>query len=229
MEDLLRFLKTYEVWIYALLGVFALFYLRKLILAWQEWQKAIFGMERENAQRHLSAALSVVGLLGIMILAQFTLVSFIAPAYPQLNVLATPTLDLLAEPTSTLSVFQLEAGTAPAAASNDETSAQNGCIPGQIEWSRPIQDEEVSGSVPLKGTIQYPSLGFYKFEYAEANSKNWVTIAAANEKKTDEDFNIIWNTSQLVPGDYKLRIVVTDNQNIDLLPCEISVRVVAEQ
>jgi len=228
MEDLLRFLKTYEVWIYALLGFFALIYLRKLILAWQEWQKAVYGLERENAQRHLSAALSLVGLLGIMLVAQFTLVSFVAPAYPQLNVLATPTMDLLAEPTTTLSVFQLEAGTAPAVVSVDESGAQNGCIPGQIEWSSPLQDEEVSGSVPLKGTIQYPSLGFYKFEFAEASSQNWITIAAANEKKTDEDFKITWNTSQLVPGDYKLRIVVTDSQNVDLLPCEISLRVVSE-
>ena len=36
-----------------------------------------------------------------------------------------------------------------------------------------------------------------------------------------------WDTSQLVPGDYLLRLVVTDNVNNLFPACVISVRVVA--
>ena len=36
MEELLRFLRAYEVWVYVILGVGGLLYLRKFGLAWQE-------------------------------------------------------------------------------------------------------------------------------------------------------------------------------------------------
>jgi hypothetical protein len=39
----------------------------------------------------------------------------------------------------------------------------------------------------------------------------------------------IWNTSNLTPGVYLIRLVVTDNLGNALAPCEIQVRVVAPQ
>ncbi|MCJ7624006.1 MAG: hypothetical protein MUO76_10925, partial [Anaerolineaceae bacterium] len=77
MEDLLQFLQTYELWIYGVLGAVALLYIRKLILAWHEWRTAVFGLEREGALRRFSSALTIVGLLGIILLAQFFVISFV--------------------------------------------------------------------------------------------------------------------------------------------------------
>ena len=48
MEEAISFFRAFELWIYLLLGLGGLYYLRKFILAWQELQGASFGLEREK-------------------------------------------------------------------------------------------------------------------------------------------------------------------------------------
>ena len=50
MEEALRFFRAYEFWIYILLALGGLIYIRKFILAWEELRGAAFGLEREAAQ-----------------------------------------------------------------------------------------------------------------------------------------------------------------------------------
>src|SRR5690349_5158614 len=101
MEELLPFLQKYEVWIYVVLGIAAFIYFQKLIVAWKDWQGTVYGLERAIAQHRFSTSLTVLVLLVVFVLMEFVIVSFIAPSYPQLAVLPTPTLDLLATPTVT--------------------------------------------------------------------------------------------------------------------------------
>ena len=108
-------------------------------------------------------------------------------------------------------------------------SEQEGCIPGELDWTFPKNGVQISGLVNLKGTIQVPNLGFYKYEYSSVGSNNWITIAAGNTNITDSALGGggAWNTSQLVPGDYRLRLVAADNQNQALPACVINIRIVA--
>jgi len=76
------------------------------------------------------------------------------------------------------------------------------------------------------GTVNIDNFGFYKYEYTEPGNPIWKTIAGNSEEKNDEQIGI-WNTSQLVPGDYLLRLVVLDNENNEYPACVISVRVVS--
>lgn len=99
-----------------------------------------------------------------------------------------------------------------------------GCTPGEIEWISPKPDEEITATIELKGTVNVPNLGFYKYEYALAGSDVWNTIAAGNQGKIAGQIGF-WNTSPLTPGDYQLRLVVADNQNNLFPACVISVRV----
>ncbi len=227
MEELLPLLQKYEVWIYVLLGAIALINLQKLVSAWYEWRSMVFGLEREIAQRRFTASLTVLILLVLFVFAEFMIVSFVTPSYPQASTLPTLTLDVLATPTVTL-VAQVEAAaTAPA----DEVTVgtlegqAEGCTPGQIEWTYPTPGMEVKETVPLKGTVNVPSLGFYKYEYKAQGSDVWSTLAANNTQKIDAEIGF-WNTSQLVPGDYLLRLVVVDNQNKPFPVCVIPVRIV---
>jgi hypothetical protein len=233
MKDLFRFLETNELWVYVLTGAVSLIYLQKVIVAWQEWRGALFGLERENAQRRLGMALTVLILLGLIALAEFGMVSFVAPSIPELATLATPTLDILATPTATL------AGTADAASTPGPggiaptaqavTSAQ-GCIKGQIEWISPTPGEQVSGAVDLQGTVDIPNLGFYKYEYSQPGSSTWTIIAAGNtvvNEKNNKNHLGTWNTGQLPQGDYFLRLVVSDSQNQILSACQVNVQVVS--
>jgi len=116
MIEALRLFRAYEVWIYLLLGLGALYFVRKFILAWQELRDSGFGLERENAQLRLNQAAGFLVLLLAMAISEFVLVSFIAPSVPGAIPLPTPTLDLLASPTTTLPPTTPGAGSLPVAA-----------------------------------------------------------------------------------------------------------------
>ncbi|HSV86489.1 MAG TPA: hypothetical protein VLH85_07930 [Levilinea sp.] len=228
MEELLRFLKQYEAWIYALLGVVAIIYFRKLLNEWQEWRSSTFGLERESARRRLSATLAVVVLLILLATAEFVLVSFVAPVYPSLNVLSTPTINVMTTPVETFAGAG-ERGEETSMPQTPQSTAENGgCRPGVLEWTYPAEGESVYGVVRLKATANLPNIGFFKYEYSEVNSENWVTIAAENTQQVDEELDGSWNTQALVPGDYRLRLVMMDNENQDLPACIITVRVIPQ-
>lgn len=226
MGTLLRFLQKYELWGYALLGVISFFYLQKLIGAWNEWRLAIYGLERETAQRRIASALTVLVLLILLGSAQFLLVSFVAPVYPMWVAPSTATIDLVSTPTVTLDP---QAAAAPLAeVPTAAPTVTEGCIPGQLEWTFPESGGEISGTVELRGTVSLPNLGFYKYEYGQPGSDVWLTIAAGNEARVDEPLGGAWNTSQITPGDYLLRLMIADNENRLMAPCVIPVRVVTE-
>ncbi len=230
MEDILKFLQQFEMWIYALLGAVGFICLRKLLIYWHEWRVAIFGLERESAQRRLSASLSLFVLLSLLGVAEFSIVTFVTPVYPRAYLLQTPTLDLLATPTETLAAAETTPNMmVKSIIGTPIPAAGDGCMPGQLEWTDPVAGGEISGVVELKGTVNVANLGFYKYEFSQPGTDIWTTIAAGDTLKQSDTLGGAWNTGQLVPGDYRLRLVVSDNQNQTLPACEIPVRVVAAQ
>ncbi len=226
MEDLLRFLETYEIWIYVLLGTASLIPLRRLLIAWHEWRSAVFGLERERAQREFSSAMTFLMLLILIGLAQFFLVSFIAPGMPRADSIATPTIDRLATPAKTQALTVTPLATATGQLPT-QTVAADGCIPGQIEWIYPKNNDQINGTVILKGTINVPNMGFYRYDYSSAGTDNWITIAAGSTGGTNITLGKggQWNTGQLAQGDYRLRLVVVDNQDKPLPACIINIRI----
>jgi hypothetical protein len=98
MDDLLRFLKTYEAWIYAFLGIAALIGLRNLIRAWEDWRGAVFGLERESALMRLRGAVTLLVFVIGLALLEFITVSFVYPTATALQPLPTPTVALLETP-----------------------------------------------------------------------------------------------------------------------------------
>ena len=134
MDEALRFFRTYEMWMYVILALAGLVYIRKFILGWEELRRAAFGLERESAQSHVNQSAGMLVLLFMMAVAVFVLVSFVAPAFPGSNPLLTPTMDLLASATTTL----MEDSTQGAASPPPEESMSelatievsgDGCIP----------------------------------------------------------------------------------------------------
>lgn len=229
MEEVLRFLEKYELWIYVLGGILGVFYLFRLVSAWQEWRTALFGLERESAQRRFSTAMTATIVIVIFVMAEFILISFVSPGLPQTSALPTPTLNLLATKTPVVAAAEgtKTAPTAVAVANALATVPANECQPGKVEWLEPKSGSEVSGTIALKGTVNVPDFGFYKYEYSTPTSNTWMTIAAGNNLVTAETGNElgVWNTSEMVPGDYLLRLVAVDNQNKSLPACVITIRI----
>ena len=226
MEEALRFFRAYEIWIYLLLGLGGLIYIRKFTLAWQELRDSAFGLERENAQSRLNQAASVLVLLLALAVTQFVLVSFVAPSVPGANPLFTPTLDLLATPSTTLPPETPGPEGTPATATQEIgiSTPDTGCIPGQVMITSPEDGDEISGIVDIIGAANIPNFGFYKLEMKRTEETNWLTILAGDEAKINDTLGT-WNTSLLSPGNHQLSLVVADNQGQTQTPCIIQVRV----
>jgi hypothetical protein len=224
MAEILDFLIEFEIWFYVVLGLISLLFFSRLFKAIGNWREAAFGLERDIAQRRFRSSISILILIMVLFLAEFFFVTYSSSLLPDQTSLATPTIDVLASPSPTVIV------TAEVSTSENleitPTTEQDGCIPGQIEIISPEPASEVSDVVRLIGTVNIDNFGFFKYEYTEPGNPIWKTIAGNNEEKFEEQLGL-WNTSQLVPGDYLLRLVVLDNENNEYPACVIPVRVVS--
>lgn len=222
-EDFLRLAKDWEVFIYLILGILIVWQIRKFSLAWGELRSAAFGLERESAQAKLNWSISMLIFVFLIGVVEFGLVSFVVPTVPEASPLPTSTLDLLATPTITLEPGA-QAQAAEAAPISVEDSQNTGCIPLSVDIISPANDETIRDIVEIIGSADIPNFGFYKFEMASLNDPSWLTIQAG-DVITREGRLGYWDTTRLTPGDYALRLVVTDNQGQAAEPCVIQVRV----
>ena len=226
MDAVYQFLATYEGLIYILLAFGGLFAFRWLWKAWREWRDSVFGLEREFTMRRLRQALMVSLLILFLFIGELFLVSFLIPALPASDMMATPTLDILNQTEGALSGDLGVAATSMAPASGQSQERSSGCVPGTLDLISPEPGQEVSGVVTLIGTVNIENFGFYKYEVSPQGAEAWATISAGREIVPNGELGL-WDTSSLTPGDYELSLQVTDNQGQLLPPCIISVRVSA--
>lgn len=226
MVMIYQFLSTYEVLIYIVLAIGALFAFRWLWRSWNEWREAVYSLEKEFALRRMGQAIAFVTLVVVLFCGEFMMASFIIPSLPASFFIATPTLDLLATPTGTISAelaTQIALTPRPVAT----LSNTSGCVADKLIITDPKSGTQISGKVTLRGTVNVPNLGFYKYEVASLNSTTWATISAGQKEVVNGPLGD-WDTSTLTPGDYQLRLVATDNQGNVLPPCIIQIRVTGQ-
>jgi hypothetical protein len=226
METVYRFLADYEGLIYILLSLGGLFAFRWLWKSWHEWRDSVFGLEREFAVRRMSQALIVSVLILSLFFGELFLASFIVPALPSADLLATHTLDILNQTQGALSGNPATVLTDETPAPDSLSAPADGCIPGEIMLTAPEPGQEVSGTITLVGTVDVANFGFYKYEVAPQGTDAWATISAGRELVRNGDVGF-WDTATLTPGDYELRLEVTDNQGQAYPSCIIPVRVIA--
>jgi len=226
MTAVYRFLATYEGLIYIMLALGGLFAFRWLWKSWREWRDSVFGLEREFAMRRLSQAMMVSLLILLLFFGELFLASFLVPTLPASDMLATPTLDILNQTQSTQSSDSGSAATVNAPDSGSSSELADGCIQGELNLTSPEPRQEISGIVTLVGTVDIDNFGFYKYEVSPQDADVWATISAGRDIVRNGDLGL-WDTSTLTPGDYQLRLEVTDNQGQVFPPCVISVRVSA--
>jgi hypothetical protein len=165
-------------------------------------------------------------LIVILFCFEVFMASFIIPGLPADVFLTTPTLDLISTPTGTLSAEMMtQFANLPLQTVVANTS---GCTPNQIMITSPQPSEQIKGSIELIGTVNVPNFGFYKYEIAPQGSNTWATISAGRTIVNKGSLGR-WDTTALTPGDYKLRLVVTDNQGQELPVCIVPVRIVPLQ
>jgi len=226
MADFYKFLISYEVLIYIVLAIGGLFSFRWLWRSWREWQTAIYSLERQFSSRRLGQSASISTLILVVFCFVFTMRTFFIPLLPASVFIATPTVDFISTPTGTLSAQMLT----QFASSPPLTPAVNatGCLANQIAIDSPQPGDEIKGTIEISGTVNILNFGFYKYEVAPQGSDTWATILAGRTIVNNGSLGR-WDTTALTPGDYQLRLVVTDNQGVALPACIVPVRIVPSQ
>ncbi len=222
MAAFYKFLSSYEALIYVVLAIGGLFAFRWLWRSWRESRTAVYQMEREFSSRRFAQSIAISALIAILFCAEFFIASFIIPGLPASELNSTPTLDFISTPTGALSPEMMtQFANAPA---QTALPGASGCEPNRIMITSPKSGDEVQGSVDLIGSADIPNFGFYKFEIAPQGGSAWAIFSAGSNAVKNGALGK-WDTTALTPGDYQLRLVVTDNQGAALTPCVISVRV----
>lgn len=225
MEAFLAYLKEYEIIIYLAIGILVAWQLRKFILSWEELRAAAFSLERESAQDRLNSAAVILVILILAAIFVYGLVTFLAPAVPGADQIPTQTLDLVATPTYTLQPeSESDFSSTEQPLETQEQNQTSGCLPGEVLISSPADGDFVRDVVEVEGTADISDLGFYKFEVSQVDAENWLTIQAGDTLKNEERLGF-WDTTQLEPGLYHLRLVVFDNQGNQRDPCRVTVTV----
>ena len=219
MGSFYRSLDTYSPLIYIALVMAGLYVFRRMWRSWREWRDSVYTLEREFALQKLVKATSIGFIVLLLFFVEFYIITFVTPSLPAVDLMTTPTLDLLAAPAGTVS----SDGAVPVG-TPEVQSGMSGCVPDQIMLTAPRPGEEISGTITLTGTAGIPNFGFYKYEIAPQGTLSWTTISAgANPVKDDELGK--WDTTSIPNGDYFLQLVILDNVGQTLEPCVIAVRV----
>ncbi len=226
MDAFYRFLSAYEVLIYIFLILVGIFFWRWLWRTWKDWRASIYGLEREVSQRRFSRALAANLIWLLIFLGEFVIATFVLPSMPASLFIPTPTIDLLTTPTGTISAEL--AATLDALPTPQAEDYSEGCLPEKHIIDSPVPGENLSGIVDLIGTVDIPNFGFYKFEISPAGQEAWAPVYAGREVIKDDILGRI-DTGSLTPGDYRLRLVVTNNVGEPMEPCEVLIRVVGEE
>lgn len=227
MQRIIQFLSDIELLVYFGLGFITILYARRLVLAIAEFRNSVFGLEREIAQRKIVKIVGVLALMGLLLLSEFVVSTFLVTELPQQATFATSTIEVLSTNTATLpKVIPTDATNTPTPfpQANIDGVVSN-CEADNLAFSFPMQGEEVSGVVEIIGTVNTPNFGSYKYEYSPTGEISWITVAAGSELRIDESIGF-WYTNSLIPGDYLLKLVALDNQGIEQQSCVINVRVV---
>ncbi len=230
MEYVIKFLADFEVPIYLILGIVAVVYLRRIVVSLGEKRTAIFGLEREAAQRKVVSAASILILVGLITVLEFVVATFLAGELAQAPTFATPTIEVLTTPTVTLS------GPVPTNATPTPTrypqaqieGIESSCVNDILEIDSPAHESEVTGVVEIIGSVNTPSLGSYRYDFSTMGVPNWQTIAAGSGVHIDDNLGN-WYTSNLAAGPYMLRLVALDNKGNETAACVIVVNVKANE
>lgn len=224
MEEVFAFIAQDQAWIYALLALAGVIYIRVGLRAYIDLRKAMFGLEREQAQVRLRRVGGMLGLIVVAALVTFIIATYVSPAMPGSGLpTAAPTISLLstAPPTFAPEGTLLPAGT-PLPSGDLDSS---GCLNPDATLTSPENGAVLSGEVEISGTANIPGFGFYRYEYRGlTTSSAWRAIGAGDTPVVDGHLGT-WDTTLVLPGDYALRLVVADTAGNAPLPCVVRVSV----
>jgi len=244
MLEFLRPIVIFDTWLYIILGIIALFFLRLIWIARKDRSRSIFSLERENASVRMTRAFTgfiiVLGLmLGVYYLSVVT--PTIVPPPPNTPtptpivalpptptpppLLPTPTVTLTPLPPEIPTPFTVEETPTVVVPTPDLSRGQlPNCPNPGANITQPGDGATVVGLVQISGSAATDDFDYYKFEFQDPASGEWVFVSRFDSQVSQGVLGT-WNSDTVPPGEYSFRLVVVDSIGNFPEPCTVRLRV----
>jgi len=249
MERVLRLIADYQWWIYLVLGLILLFYLRRAILARREGARSIFKLEQEQARGRYGRSVAAMVIIVFVMAAVFAVANY--PMFTELGrapeptptattgPLAAPTVTFTPPPptitpTATATMVRPTRPTRPSAtpefiATEPPVVRPAACPNPGVVITSPGVNQVVQGNVPIFGTASMPNFDYYKVEVGRgANPQaehEWTVVGRLHESPVTGGQLETFNSDAYPPGTYTLRLVVVDVTGNFPEPCRVTVTI----
>ena len=247
MEQVLQILADYQWWIYGVLGLLLLFYLRRAFLARRESARSIFKLEQEQARSRYGRSVLMLVLILLVMGAVFSVTYFFLPTYEQLpeptptattGPLAAPTLTATPAPatitpTATATKVRPTRPVRPTeTAELVETPTPQvrppACPDPNARITSPGVNQAVRGNVGILGTASHANFDYYKVEVGPGTDPRdweWNVVGQLHRSPVTGGVLETFNSGAYPPGTYTLRLVVVDVTGNYPSPCRVTVNV----
>lgn len=236
LNTLIQLISRLATVIYIVCGVGVFFSFRTLFLARRSKRLALFGLEREAALRRQRNALSTIIILSVVAAFVWINTNILEPNALGISFAEepTPTSEIFIDqpPTPTVALLLFPTIT-PTSSFNDFPTPDpevDGCqIFGQTV-TFPEPNQEVSGQVPVEGTVNILGLTQYKFEINGPSTQGeWVVVNTFNRNTGTDGFLGNWDSTSLISGDYDFRLVSILTDGRQITPCVVPITVAGTQ
>lgn len=247
MENLLRLIADYQWWIYGLLGLVLLFYLRHALLARRQGARSIFKLEQEQARVRYRRGVTISALILVLMAAVFVLSNPILPGS------GTPVAPTATETTGPLAASTLTPTPPPPSITPTATATRErptrpvrptdtpdtvatetpvvrppNCPDPNVRITSPGVNQGVSGNYPVRGTANISDFQYYKLEVGPGSSPRdheWTVVGQLHYNPVVGGVLETFNSGDYAPGTYTLRLLVVNQTGNYPNPCYVTVTV----
>jgi hypothetical protein len=247
MEQILQLIVEYQWWIYGVLGLILLFYLRRALVARRENARSIFKLEQEQARARYGRSVVLAAFVLLLMGAVFGATSLLLPTVNQpaeptptatTGPLVAPTLTSTSAPptitpTATATIVRPTRPVPPtdtpdASATESLPVAPPACPNPGVRLASPGMSQVVQGNVPVLGTANIADFQYYKVEVgpgANPRDHEWIVVGQLHRNPVAGGVLETFNSGAYPAGTYTLRLVVVDQTGNYPQPCRVTISV----
>ncbi|MGD8624008.1 MAG: hypothetical protein PVF47_00305 [Anaerolineae bacterium] len=246
MDRVLQLIADYQWWIYGILGIILVFFVRRALMARREGARSIFKLEQEQARVRYTRSVALSAVVLILIAAVFVLGNPVLPS-PE----PTTPEPALTETTGPLVASTLTPTPPPATATstptatvvrptrprpNTPTPEGDGtptpivrpatCPDPNVRITSPGQNQVIQGNFAIRGTANHGEFQYYKVEVGQGRDPGgWTVVGQLHYTAVSGGVLETFNASAYAPGTYTLRLVVVDQTGNYPQPCRVTITV----
>ena len=243
MERVAQLVADYQWWIYGVLGLVLIFFLRRAMMARREIARSTFKLEREQAQSRYNRSVTVSAVILLAAIAAFVVSNPLLPT-PRVTPEPTPTVTTGPLAKATLTPTPLPPTITPTPkpsptplvrptivsptpeimATNTPEVRPPSCPNPNARITSPGINQIVKGNVAIHGTASGDNFQYYKIEVGQGRDPNaWTVVGDLHYTHVDRGQLETFSNKTYGAGTYTLRLVVVDKTGNYPEPCRVTV------